>query len=246
MLKWPIILLVFFISVSAVCQNLVPNSSFENFTESFDSILPFKNEQLLPKNAVYTDSLLKYSPNFGICQSWCRSGGWVTYENSTLSEKYPYKYAYSVKNCKSYTGMGSAFMRIGLGFPGKNGILYTRLEHPLIKDSVYKVRFMVFIRDSSTSVIFNSIGATFSTDVPSCNETDRYNSFEIKNIQSFKVNQWNCVEGVYRAAGNEVYLIIGKYRVKQKVKFRKGRKNADPCMEINIDDVSVETADKSL
>lgn len=246
MLKWSFFLITSLVVLCSFCQNLVPNPSFEFYTESLDSVLENKNYSLLPVNAIYTDTLLKYSPNYGICQSWFRSGGWVTYEQVFLSEKYPNKYAYHGVNCKAHTGKASAFMKIGLGYPGKNGILYCPLSNSLIKDSLYNVSFWVWVRDTTTTVVFNNIGLAFSSDVPSNAETDIFDSYSLKNTGSLKVNNWSLIEGTYVATGTEHYLIIGKYRTRKKFKFRKGMKNSDPVMEINIDDIRVELRVKQL
>ncbi len=103
-----------------------------------------------------------------------------------------------------------------LPFQNFREYIAVKLTKPLEEGSTYKIKFYVSLSDS-TAYAINRIGACVSKDSTSnvAYMADFFLSVkpDVEHKDSFLENKedWDLVEGVYRADGDEQYLIIGNF-----------------------------------
>lgn len=203
-MKIPLTILSFLITSFLFAQNLVPNPSFENYT-----------------NCPTGFGQIYYA------YPWfqpCTYSGNTT--NSSNSELFNTCSSSSNVDIPSNT-FGTQNARTGYGYAGiwaDNGTanILEYLEVPLISTLIagktYCVEFYVSLSDNSTRAISN-IGAYFSIDSLLTNAY--YPAIgtvtpQVENSDSNMLNdkdKWMRVSGNFVAVGDEKYMTIGKFRI---------------------------------
>jgi len=182
-------------------QNLIQNSGFEKYHESFFStyIKNAKNWSIVNRSSpdlITLNNKLNYS-NYG--------------KNGYLK-------------CKPYEG----YVCAGLILFTKSVYDYrefitNKLEYKLKKDSIYCIEMFVLCRNESP-LITNKIQAYFSKQKVRFKSNPPYsyvkkNMVDINNGEYLFKYNWVKICGIYKATGNEMYVTLGLYDDIRKVQY---------------------------
>jgi OOP family OmpA-OmpF porin len=234
------IILISFLSINTVAQNLVSNPGFEENTGC-----PEKNGDIKK------------------CISWSTTapGSTPDYFHSCYQKgKVPGTEIGVPENSEGYRNpvSGEAYMGLALYFK-KN--YYTReyiqnsLLQPLEKGVKYKISFYISLSDSSEfisdhiAVGFSAMPNGMLANAPELLQTARH-LVTIKNTAALSTRRWTKVEAEYIAYGGEEYMIVGSFRANMTIKeFKKKiKKPALKCVNNEcaayyyVDDFSLSVA----
>lgn len=193
-MRFLIIILIFFNLSNFTAQNLVPNPSFELFTNCF------------------TPNDLQYFT----CQDWDSIGvgspDHFTYCNSHPALTIPNNFAgYQVaKHGENY--IGTVCLMPNSSIENVREYVYTTLKVPLIKDSVYYFSCWIAMNDYAKYAIKN-FGAFISHQIPIPNNGRLLDTLpQVRNnVYIDDSTSWYKVEGEFIATGNEQYLTLGNF-----------------------------------
>ncbi|HBX51124.1 MAG TPA: hypothetical protein DEH02_08675 [Bacteroidales bacterium] len=186
-MKYFIVLILLFINLSVLSQNLVPNSSFEELSSCPND---FENYNLL---------LHWSNPTNGtpcIFNS-CSNGNAGVPSN-----------IYGYQQSKD----GNGYVGIALWGFNYREYIQVQLEQTLVANEKYYVSFYVNL--SNLAICINQIGLYFSSNLIQENITSALNyTPQITNTNGFLADtaDWQLISGTYLSNGNENYIIIGNF-----------------------------------
>lgn len=238
-------IVISFLSIQLIAQNLVSNPGFEDNTGC-----PERNGDI-KKCISWSSTAPSSTPDyFNSC--------FLKSKNSTVEVGVP-----SNSEGKRNPVQGEAYMGLALFFK-KNYFLreyiQNSLQKPLEKGLKYKISFYISLSDSSEfisdhiAISFSSVPNGMLANAPEILQTARH-LVTIKNQEALSARKWTKVEANYIAYGGEEYLIIGSFRAnmtkkefKQKMKRPALRCNNNECgAYYYIDEVSlVEVANEKV
>lgn len=215
-----LLVLLAFAGVLRAQVNLVPNPSFEIYTDCPD----FSGQITRAQNW--------YSPTTGT----------PDYYNSCSTELYS-----SVpvnKNGFQYPKTGNAYCSVGvLLVNDSREYIQCQLTNELIADKYYCLSYYVSATEYRTNYFIKNIDAFLSTDEVS-NFTDFYPILnfipQIKNDEIIQDSvSWVLIQGMYLAQGGERYLTIGNFLDSNNTEYiQVNNQNGGGAM-VYIDDVSI-------
>jgi OmpA-OmpF porin, OOP family len=255
-------------------QNIVPNSSFENFyhlnelpRERLSSVQASQfryqkdkplNENDCPLYGVWTYLFCKDWTN---CSSELNSDTPDLYNKCSIQEGVPFSYIVfpnqikvtTYQNTKSgygYMGIGVLDGRIGKYWIGWKEFIQTKLIKPLQTGRIYYADFYVNRADFST-VSTDRLGLYFSNKEIKVKDGKQMFNYKpqvfnpVGKAIEDTVN-WVKVSGMYVAKGGEQYIIIGDFYPEKEntIKYNE-KKSKDFICYYFIDDVSVVPVDST-
>lgn len=208
-----IVLTITFPFFKVSSQNLVVNSSFEEFT-------------ICPTRGWY---------QLYLCKGWNDPAGTADYFNVCTDSAIFINGKLAV-----YSYLGNQSPHSGSAFAGfflfqekdfyDHEYLQTKLQEPLLKDSIYRVQFYLSIGEK-TRIYSDYISICFSTslNLPFVgtnkqypHQTDSLNRhgvtfscsdrIQIKSSELMRSKEWALVECTYKAKGGEEFLTIGSFK----------------------------------
>ena len=235
------ILIIAFIGRNLHAQNLVPNSSFEQFfhydeidtVENYYHYLRYQRSEkrFVPKN-FYECPLCDYYTIL-FCKDWTNSSQFLPNDSPDLYNKCSIAYGipYSSFNMDEFTATCYQPAHTGNGYIGcfafppkinnkRHGtdlgeFIQTKLYKPLIRDQKYLVEFYVNRADFST-VSVDKIGLFFSKNMIKAQSLEELKKCKPQIINPFgevisDTVNWRKITGTYLAKGGEGYIIIGDF-----------------------------------
>jgi len=180
-------------------QNLVPNPSFEEYSEC-------------PNEPAQTYFLNYWSININTADYFnkCSSSEYVSIPSNSFGYQYP-----KDTNCSAYAGFW-AFRSVSLGYQEYIG---TKLIEPLIEGERYFMSFSVVLANDlpTNNCAVNKLGVLF-TNYDYGNSIINYPELMTNNFAHFyaeeiinDVANWTTVNGSFIADSSYQYLIIGKF-----------------------------------
>lgn len=198
MKKW--LFLTFLIPITGWGQNLVPNPSFESFS----------NCPIAPNQVDFINNWGKIdTPDFF---SSCGSNDYQT-PNNLLGIETP-------KSGLSYVGLYSYDSRIS----DKREFVYVKLFDTLLNNATYKAEFYISLADTST-IALKSIGITFTSNNPF-----NFSNDDVLNLDSYldsnnkyisSKSGWDKLELYFKAKGDELFIIIGNMKFDNSINVMK-------------------------
>ncbi len=239
-MKWQtLILFVFITAYNLAGQNLVPNGSFEEFTECPEEYVTNK----VLNTVKYWTSPNNGTPDyFNACSYKCG----VPYNWVGNAEAF---------DGKGYMGLIACMRQIDPKQIAYREYIRIELQDSLAKDKKYYAE--MWVRLGLTSLVAcNGLGMFFSELPMNSYETINYpvkaDIVYPHNDIIYDKNGWTRICGVYHAKGNEKYLIIGNFLSNQQMEYRNFDENLIPTPNINpmayyyIDGVLLEPYNDSL
>ncbi|MEI7979916.1 MAG: gliding motility-associated C-terminal domain-containing protein [Bacteroidota bacterium] len=214
-----------FLQLDINAQNLIADSSFENYTDCPENISQLKNLKFWMQvvnhggSADFFHKCAFESPLVSIPQNY------FGYENPASGDGYV-GIIISTKQLDNY-----------------REYIQTQLMDTLAKGRTYKVSFKYSLGDKS-SIIINSVGIFFSNDLISFDKPNLAQN--IKVIPQLNLNKeldrtqgWEEVSFNYTAKGGEKYLILGNFLNDFEIIKKNLTNNFLPLSYLYIDDVCV-------
>ena len=217
-MKYFVLIIVTFFSISAIGQNLIKNGDFEEYIKC-----P-KGKEFHGSNTLKNVT----NPNHGS----------FDYINTCDNSKFP-RYYWGEESPQS----GEGFVGIEVYTTYQGGVEYIQLsfKQSLVKGKVYKFKMYLSLADKSILAI-NKIGVYFSKEL--C--FNYHSSIRVKaDIISYEFygnyDGWKIYEGDYIAKGGETHLSIGNFHSKSftKTKLIRGGKVDLATVYYYIDNVSL-------
>jgi len=212
---WYFAIIVFIVlAPESVSQNLVPNSSFEQFEECPDEVTVVSKKDLIPYWFMPTRGTTDYYNACTIRQ--------VNVPDNVMGSMF-------ALDGEAYTGIillerppGDSQLKKPLHY---REYLQTRLIQPLKKDSLYCIRFYFSIASYSTYAV-DKLGLYISHDQVSRRLSSKVIDVEPQiapdTINIFtERDYWKQVCDTFRAAGGEQYITIGNFYDDYHTKFEK-------------------------
>ncbi len=212
-------------------QNLVPNGSFEEYSQCPDPA----TVDPMPDNMIE------------LAMGWYNPTGYTPdYFNSCVTVTNSYSvptngYGYQVPRT------GNAYCGIYIPVRSGNSLreyIQTKLIEPLIAGEEYSVKFYVSLADNFSDYSVNTIGAFFSNiPISSTTNTVFNKTPQIVNDATFNplidTTQWQEVSGTFIALGGERYMTIGNFEMDGNVDTTNLVLNPTKDPLYYIDDVSI-------
>jgi hypothetical protein len=194
MKKYILILFLFFPSIFGRSQNLVPNSSFENYTAC-----PTTSGQIIFASPWYNATTSGSTDFFNSCST----SGYGVPKHGSIGYQYP--------------NTGNGYVGIWVFSLGSNyrEYLQVQLTNPLSTGSCYFIEYYVN-QFNTMKYALNSVDAHFSsTAINTTGTGDVLNlTPQIRKFTSTGINDtllWTKISGIYMAIGGEQYLTIGNF-----------------------------------
>lgn len=198
------IIILLFTSLSLKAQNIVPNGSFEDYTQCPTALESIGDDQL-ERCVDWHKANLATSDYFNACQTNITTG--VSIPQTWSGYQFPFE-------GNAYTGI--------IIYEGDNSnaiylseYIQCKLTKPLKACQYYQVRFWTNLSDYSTRGT-NTLGARLDKEAIKKENPFDFYGFELPphiGVSDFLVDtaNWVLISGVYLAEGGEQYLTIGRF-----------------------------------
>lgn len=225
-------IIFFIISIQSNCQNLISNSSFEDFSQCPKDNTFYAINWNRPVNHYGTADYLNTCAPF----SNTDNSSYVSVPINWLGNQTP-------RNGNAYIGLACYYPTTVT-----REYIQTQLTSPLIANEYYEVSFFISLADSSTHAV-NNIGAAITNNpIVGNNDLDAINVIPQINssaIISDKIN-WFQIKGVFQAAGGEDFLTLGNFYPKSNTSVSVLNNSPDYLCYYFIDDVLVVKVEKPV
>lgn len=191
-----IIVLLFWANNCVFAQNLVPNPSFEEYTDCpyAPAQLEFAKHWINPTQG----SPEYFNANYCGQQNTCSvPDNGIGYQNAKTGVAYSglYAYSYNEPNLREY--------------------IQIKLIQKLKKRNKYQVGFYCNLRDNYCNLAANSLGAFFSLDAISRNDMLLFDTIPqlVNSTNNLLISktEWMLVSDTIEAIGEEEYITIGNF-----------------------------------
>ena len=175
-------------------QNLVPNSSFEEFVD-------FSSNKSIGWHKVQTSDTPDY----------------FNFSNSDPYNNIYNKYMGNInpKNGDGFIGIFCYRVSTTRGIQNIREYVESRLLQALDKDSLYKIELSLRL-DIESNIAIRNFGVYFSNSL--CSKNKKFRPFSIKPQVEFNsvmldsTNTWVTLQALYKADGSERYIVLGNFK----------------------------------